>query len=54
MGSPIDKWEGAAAVFTGATSSFSIGLFLAIAVVLTLAPVIHAARHETHIFKKHS
>ena len=54
MGSPIESWEGAAAVFTGASSSFSIGLFLIIAIVLTVAPVIHAAWHETDLFNKHS
>ena len=54
MGSPIDSWEGAAAVFTGAGSSLSIGLFLAIAAVLTLAPVIYTAKHETDVYKKNS
>ncbi len=54
MGSPIDSWEGAAAVFTGAGSSFSIGLFLAIATMLTLAPIVYTAKHETDVYNKHS
>ena len=54
MGSPIESWEGAAAVFTGAGSSFSIWLCLGIAAVLTLAPIIYTATHENDIYKKNS
>ena len=52
MGSPIDSWEGAAAIFTGANSSFSIGVCLLIAVVLTVLPLIDSARHEGEVYKK--
>lgn len=52
MGSPIDKWEGAAAIFTGAHSSLSIGLFLVIAIVLTVLPLIDSAKHENEVYQE--
>lgn len=52
MGSPIDTWEGATAIFTGASSSFSIGFFLLIAVVLTVLPLLDSAKHENAAYKK--
>jgi hypothetical protein len=54
MGSPIDNWEGAAAVFTGAHSSFSIGLSLVVLVAACIAPVVYSAIHEKHQYEKHS
>ena len=52
MGSPIDKWEGATAIFTGANSSLSIGLFLVIAIVLTVLPLIDSAKHENEAYRE--
>ncbi|MGB5215448.1 MAG: hypothetical protein WBN88_17595 [Anderseniella sp.] len=54
MGSPIDNWEGATAVFTGAHSSFSIGLSLLVMVAVCVAPVVYSAIHEKAQYKKHS
>ena len=54
MGSPIDTWEGATAVFTGAHSTLSITVALLLLVVLCVAPVVYTAGHETDQYKKHS
>ncbi|MEM7636394.1 MAG: hypothetical protein AAF299_17640 [Pseudomonadota bacterium] len=54
MGSPIDSWEGATAVFTGAHSSFSIGLSLLILVAVCVAPIVYSAIHEKAQYDKHS
>lgn len=51
MGSPIDTWEGATAIFTGAHSGLSIAVFLIIAVVLTVLPLLDSAKHETEAYK---
>lgn len=53
MGSPIETWEGAEAVFTGAHSSTSIWFFLILAVVLCILPIINAAMHENHAYREH-
>lgn len=52
MGSPIESWEGAAAIFTGAHNSLSIWLFLLLAAVATVVPLIDSARHESHAYEK--
>lgn len=36
MGSPIDKWEGAAAYFTGADQPIMLYVILAAAIVVTV------------------
>ena len=54
MGSPIDTWEAAAVIFTGADSGLSIGLSLLIAVVLTALPLIDSAKHENEAYEKNS
>ena len=52
MGSPIEAWEGATAIFTGAHSSLSIWLFLLLSVAATVVPLIDSARHESHAYEK--
>lgn len=52
MGSPIDTWEGATVIFTGAGSGLSIGLFLLIAVALTVLPLFDSAKHENAAYEK--
>ncbi len=54
MGSPIDTWEGATAVFTGAHSSFSIAVSLLVMVALCVAPIVSSAGHEKEQYNKHS
>lgn len=52
MGSPITGWEGAAAYFTGAHSSFSIALFLILALAAVVITVVDCARHEAKAYDK--
>mgnify|MGYP001818736487 CR=1 FL=1 len=54
MGSPIDNWEGAAAVFTGANGSMTIALALIVTVALCIGPIVYSATHENDLYKKHS
>ena len=54
MGSPIDTWEGATAVFTGAHSTLSIALSLLVMLVLCVAPIVYTAGHERDQYNKHS
>ncbi|MEM7683913.1 MAG: hypothetical protein AAF293_03750 [Pseudomonadota bacterium] len=52
MGSPIDTWEGAEAIYTGA-GGFTPTLFLILGVVLCVALIVHGARHEEEAYKEH-
>ena len=52
MGSPIEQWEGAAAIFTGAQSSISIWAFLLISIAFTVVVVIDSAKHEDEAYNK--
>ncbi|MEM1160059.1 MAG: hypothetical protein AAGJ28_03935 [Pseudomonadota bacterium] len=51
MGSPIDSWDGATAVFTGAGGSSPM-IILIISVVLCIALVVQGAIHEEHAYNK--
>lgn len=53
MGSPITSWEGAAAHFTGADSGLGLGIILLAAILLTVVPIWHTARHEAKLYAKH-
>ena len=53
MGSPITSWEGAAAHFTGADSGLGLGIILLVAILLTVVPIWHTARHEAKLYAKH-
>ena len=52
MGSPIDSWEGAAAVFTGAGGS-TPGIILFLSIALCVGLIVHGAIHEEHAYDKH-
>jgi hypothetical protein len=46
MGSPIDKWEGAAAYFTAADSSGTLMFWAAMVVVAIIGVIVHTVTHE--------
>ncbi|MEM8754605.1 MAG: hypothetical protein AAGF90_16645 [Pseudomonadota bacterium] len=52
MGSPIESWEGAGAVFTGA-GGFSPTLFLILAVVICVGLIARGAMYEEKAYEKH-
>ena len=52
MGSPIDSWEGAGAVFTGAGGA-SPGLILILAIVAVVGAIVIGAIHEEKAHKSH-
>lgn len=52
MGSPIDKWEGAAAYFTGADQPIMLYVILAAAIVVTVLSIIKGGIHEDESYKK--
>ncbi|MEM7423673.1 MAG: hypothetical protein AAF334_08100 [Pseudomonadota bacterium] len=52
MGSPIDSWEGATAIFTGAGGVTPM-LFLILSVIICVGLIIHGAMHEEDAYKKH-
>ena len=52
MGSPITSWEGAAAYFTGADSSLWSALFLILALVACIGPIVDCAKHEAKAYGK--
>ncbi len=52
MGSPITSWEGVTAYFTGADSGFEIGVFLILAVVICVVPIVECAIHERKAYNK--
>jgi len=51
MGSPIDTWDGATAIFTGAGGA-TPGIFLLLAVVACFGAIVLAAIHEEHVYAK--
>ncbi|MEO1551408.1 MAG: hypothetical protein AAFR93_13425 [Pseudomonadota bacterium] len=52
MGSPIDSWDGAEAIFTGA-GNFTSGLFLVLAVVACFGAIVYGMYQEEAAHKKH-
>jgi hypothetical protein len=50
MGSPIDSWEGATTIFTGAGGA-SPGIILLISVVVCFGAIVLGAIHEEHAYK---
>jgi cobalamin synthase len=52
MGSPIDKWEGATAYFTGADNPIVMYVILAAAIVVTVLSIIKGGIHEDAAYKK--
>lgn len=52
MGSPIDKWDGAAAYFTGAGGASPM-IFLVLAVVACVAAIAYGALQEEKSYKEH-
>ena len=52
MGSPIESWEGATAIYTGA-GGFTPTLFLILSVVICVGLIIHGSIHEESQYKKH-
>ena len=51
MGSPIETWDGATAIFTGAGGA-TPGIFLLLAVVACFGAIVLAAIHEEHVYAK--
>lgn len=49
MGSPIETWEGATAIFTGAGGATPT-IFLALAVIVCFGAILLGARHESHAY----
>ncbi|MEM8790552.1 MAG: hypothetical protein AAGE80_02955 [Pseudomonadota bacterium] len=52
MGSPIDSFEGAGAIFTGAGGSSPM-IFLILSVILCVAIIAQGCVHEEHLYNKH-
>ncbi|MEM7522859.1 MAG: hypothetical protein AAF360_03690 [Pseudomonadota bacterium] len=52
MGSPIDSWEGAEAIFTGAGGASPM-IFLIISVALCVGLIVHGAIHEEKAYDAH-
>lgn len=52
MGSPIDDWEGAGAIFTGAGGATPM-IFLILSIAICLGLIVHGAMHEEKAYKKH-
>ncbi|MEM6933748.1 MAG: hypothetical protein AAF526_09190 [Pseudomonadota bacterium] len=52
MGSPIDTWEGAGAIFTGAGGSTPT-IFLILSVILCVGLIVQGYIHEEHVYNKH-
>lgn len=52
MGSPIEKWEGASAYFTGADQPVMLYVILAAAIVVTVLSIIKGGVHEDESYKK--
>lgn len=53
MGSPIESWEGATAIFTGADSPGSMVFWLIVAIALVVVPIVAAAVHENQSYTKY-
>ena len=51
-GSPITAWEGTEAYYTFADKPFLIVLGLVLTAIITVAVIIHSAKHETKAFKR--
>ncbi|MEO1490586.1 MAG: hypothetical protein AAFV19_00350 [Pseudomonadota bacterium] len=52
MGSPIETFEGAAAIYTGAGGA-TPGIFLILSVVLCFGLIVHGCIDEEKKYKKH-
>lgn len=52
MGSPLDTYEGAEAIFTGAGGSSPMIFFL-LALAICVGLIIHGAMDEEKAYKKH-
>ena len=50
MGSPIDTFEGAAAIYTGAGGSSPM-IFLILSIVLCIGLIVHGTIHEEEKYK---
>ncbi|MEM7213095.1 MAG: hypothetical protein AAF479_14600 [Pseudomonadota bacterium] len=51
MGSPIDTFEGAGAIYTGAGGSTPM-IFLIISVILCVALIVQGSIHEEKVYKE--
>ncbi len=52
MGSPIDSWEGAEAIYTGAGGASPM-IFLILSAVICVGLIAQGYYHEEHIYKKY-
>ncbi|MGD1879744.1 MAG: hypothetical protein ACFB13_19855 [Kiloniellaceae bacterium] len=52
MGSPIETWEGAAAIFNGAGGAAPV-IWLVLAGVACFGAIVLAAIHEEHVYAKY-
>lgn len=52
MGSPIETWEGAQAIFTGAGGA-TPGIVLLLSVIACLGAIVMGAIHEEHVYAKY-
>ena len=52
MGSPIDTWEGAQAIFTGAGGA-TPGIILFLSLVACVGAIVLGAIHEEHVYAKY-
>lgn len=52
MGSPIDTWEGAGAYFTGAGGA-TPGIFLLLAIAVTVGAIVIGAINEERLYSEH-
>ncbi|MEM7177533.1 MAG: hypothetical protein AAGD47_10630 [Pseudomonadota bacterium] len=53
MGSPIDTWEGAGAIYTGA-GGVSPMIFLILSAVICFGLIVQGYMHEEHVYKKYN
>lgn len=51
MGSPIETWEGATAIFNGAGGA-SPAIWLVLSVIACFGAIVMAAIHEEHVYAK--
>ena len=51
--SPIESWEGAAAIFNSAGGGTGVWIWFLITIVLCIIPVIAAINHENKSEKEH-
>ena len=54
MGSPIESFEGATAIFTGAHSSVSVMVCFLLAAAVCVWPIIQTTIHENKKYNEHT